>query len=99
MRRLKPETTVQDSSLAEITQIRRDAPTADQRHKKMRKQTRRTNVLTENRIPRFSAKARSAQNTDACLREPGKTICQRTENFRKKSKISDGRTTHPTGCG
>ena len=37
MRDFKPETTVQDSSLAEITQIRKDAPSANQRHQKMLK--------------------------------------------------------------
>ena len=65
-----------------------NAPAADQRHQTMLKQTRRTSVLAENRTPRLSARARSAQNVNACVREPGKTICQRTEIFRKKEKYA-----------
>ena len=52
------------------------------------KKTRRTNVLAENRMPRLCAKARSAQNVDDYLREPGKIICQRTKNFRENAKYA-----------
>ena len=63
-----------------------DAPAADQHHQTMGKETRRTNVLAEKRTPRLPARARSAQNTDDCVRKPGTTIWQRTEIFRKKAK-------------
>ena len=60
MQNFKPETNVQNSSLAEIPHIRKDAPAADQRRQTMQKQTRGTNVLAENGRLRLPAQARSA---------------------------------------